>query len=119
MAAIKYTMTNFEDSLAIFLKANDEVAMSKTGKEYSRLGLGLTIATNLVPEVKEHGLGYADPGKVKDQAEIIVKYGAGTDAKMPDVDTLFTNRFAGKMKLTQSELEASEKAAAPFKKHLG
>ena len=119
MAAIKYTMTNFDDALAIFLKANDEVAMSKTGKEYSRLGLGLTIATNLVPEVKEHGLGYADPAKVKNQAELIVKYGAGADAKMPDVAALFTNQFVGKMKLSEAELAASEKAAAPFKKYLG
>jgi NitT/TauT family transport system substrate-binding protein len=119
MAAIKYTMTNFDDSLTIFLKANDEVAMSKTGKEYSRLGLGLTIATNLVPEVKDKGLGYADPEKVKSQAELIIKYGAGADAKAPDLDTLFTNRFAGKTKLTQAELGTAEKAAAPFKKYLG
>ena len=39
--------------------------------------------------------------------------------KPPDLDALFTNRFAGKTKLTQAELGAAEKAAAPFKKYLG
>ena len=66
MEAIRFTMTNFDEAVDIFLKANSEVAISSTGKEYARIGLGLTNLTNLVPEVKEHGFGYADPEEGRD-----------------------------------------------------
>lgn len=118
MEAIRFTMTNFDESIDIFLKANSEVAMSSTGKEYSRIGLGLTNLTNLVPEVKEHGLGYADPKKVATMADLVVKYAAGEGAMRPDVNTLFTNVFAGKLKLNESELAAAEKNAAAFRKYV-
>jgi ABC-type nitrate/sulfonate/bicarbonate transport system substrate-binding protein len=118
MEAIRFTMTDFDESIDIFLKANSEVAMSSTGKEYSRIGLGLTNLTNLVPEVKEHGLGYADPAKVATMADLVVKYAAGTGATKPDVSTLFTNQFAGKLKLTADQLAAAEKNAAAFRKYV-
>jgi NitT/TauT family transport system substrate-binding protein len=119
MEAIKFTMTNFDESMDIFLKANSEVAISASGKEYTRLGLGLTNITNLVPEVKEHGFGYADPKKVEAMADLVLKYGAGDQATKPDLAALFTNKFVGKVKLTQEELAVAEKAAGPFRRYVG
>jgi ABC-type nitrate/sulfonate/bicarbonate transport system substrate-binding protein len=119
MEAIRFTLTNFDESIDIFLKANSEVAISSTGKEYSRIGLGLTNLTNLVPEVKQHGIGYADPAKVATMADLVVKYAAGEGAVKPDVGALFTNAFAGKIKLTAAELETAEKSAAAFRKYVG
>ncbi len=118
MEAIRFTMTNFDEAVDIFLKANSEVAMSSTGKEYSRIGLGLTNLTNLVPEVKEHGFGYADPKKVGTMADLVVKYAAGQGAVRPDTDALFTNKFVGKMKLSADELTLAEKNAAAFRKYV-
>jgi len=118
MEAIRFTMTNFDEAVDIFLKANSEVAMSSTGKEYSRIGLGLTNLTNLVPEVKEHGFGYADPKKVGTMADLVVKYAAGQGAVRPDTDALFTNKFVGKMKLSADELALAEKNAAAFRKYV-
>ena len=119
MEAIRFTLTNFDESIDLFLKANSEVAISSTGKEYSRIGLGLTNLTNLVPEVKQHGIGYADPAKVATMADLVVKYAAGEGAVKPDVGALFTNAFAGKIKLTAAELETAEKSAAAFRKYVG
>jgi len=119
MEAIRFTLTNFDESVDLFLKANSEVAISSTGKEYSRIGLGLTNLTNLVPEVKQHGIGYADPVKVATMADMVVKYAAGEGAVKPDVGALFTNAFAGKIKLTAAELETAEKSAAAFRKYVG
>ena len=118
MEAIRFTMTNFDEAVDIFLKANNEVAMSSTGKEYARIGLGLTNLTNLVPEVKENGIGYADPKKVATMADLVVKYAAGDGATRPDVATLFTNRFVGKITLDKNELAAAEKNAATFRKYV-
>jgi NitT/TauT family transport system substrate-binding protein len=118
MEAIRFTMTNFEEAIDIFLKANSEVAMSSTGKDYARIGLGLTNLTNLVPEVKEQGLGFTDPKKVATMADLVVKYAAGDGAIRPDVETLFTNKFVGKITLNSSELAAAEKNATAFRKYV-
>ena len=118
MEAIKYSMTNPDEALALFLKANDEVAMTSSGKEYVRIGLGLTNLTNLVPEVEKNGFGWADPAKVKAQAELILKYASTADAKMPNLDELFTNQFVGKLKLTDAETAQVRSSGEPFRKYL-
>ena len=118
MEAIKFTMTNFDEAVDIFLKANSEVAISSTGKEYARIGLGLTNLTNTVPEVKEHGFGYADPGKVATMTDTVLRYAGGDNAVRPDPAALFTNRFAGTVALSAAELAVAEGSAAPFRKYL-
>jgi ABC-type nitrate/sulfonate/bicarbonate transport system substrate-binding protein len=118
MEAIKFAMTNFDEAVDVFLKANSEVAISSSGKAYTQIGLGLTNITNLVPEVKEKGFGFADPAKVKTMADLVVKYAAGENATVPDLDALFTNRFVGKLKLSAEELAAAEKSAQPYRRYL-
>jgi ABC-type nitrate/sulfonate/bicarbonate transport system substrate-binding protein len=118
MEAIRFTMTNSDEAVDIFLKANSEVAMSSTGKDYARIGLGLTNLTNLVPEIKDHGFGFADPRKVATMADLVVKYAAGDGAMRPDVEALFTNKFVGKVTLSADELAAAEKNTAAFRKYI-
>jgi ABC-type nitrate/sulfonate/bicarbonate transport system substrate-binding protein len=118
MEAIKFSMLNFDESLEIFLKANSEIAISSSGKAYTQLGLGLTNVTNLVPEVKENGFGWADPAKVSAMADLVLKYGAGEGAAKPDLEALFTNRFVGKLKFRPAELAAAEAGAAEFAKYV-
>src|SRR3984957_2925254 len=118
LEAIRFTMTNFDEALAIFLKANSEVAISSTGKDYARIGLGLTNITNLVPAVKDLAFGYADPKKVETMTDLVVKDAAGDGSTRPDVNALFTNRFVGNVVLAADELATAEKSAAPFRKYL-
>lgn len=118
MEAIRFIMTEPDEALDIFLKANDEVSMTSSGKEYARIGLGLTNLTNLVPEVLQNGLGWADPAKVKAQSELILQYAAGQGAKMPDLAQLFTNQFVGKIKFTDAELAKARKSVEPFRKYV-
>ncbi|MGI6855395.1 ABC transporter substrate-binding protein [Mesorhizobium sp. 1B3] len=118
MEAIRFTMTDFDEAVDIFLNANSEVAISSTGEEYARVGLGLTNLTNLVPEVKEHGLGYADPAKVETMLDLVLKYAVGDGATRPDGEALFTNGFAGKIKLSEQELATAEKSAEAYRKYV-
>ena len=118
MEAIKFIMTDPDEALAIFLKANDEVSMTSSGKEYARIGLGLTNLTNLVPEVLQNGLGWADPVKVKLQTELILQYAAGQGAKMPDLGELFTNQFVGKVRLSEAEVAVARRHIEPFRKYV-
>ncbi len=118
MQAVKFAITNFDEAIEIFLKANNEVAMSASGKDYTRIGLGLTNLTNLVPEVKDNGFGWADPKKISTMADLVVQYAAGDGAMKPDLAALFTNRFAGKLKLSPEEMAAAEKASQDYRKYM-
>jgi NitT/TauT family transport system substrate-binding protein len=118
MEAIRFVMTDPEEAMDIFLKANDEVSMTSSGKDYARIGLGLTNLTNLVPELIQNGLGWADPAKVKAQTELVLQYASGPDAKMPDLAKLFTNEFVGKVKLAGPALAAARKNAEPYRKYI-
>jgi hypothetical protein len=118
MQAIQFVMTNPDEALAIFLKANDEVAMTSSGKRYAQIGLGLTNLTNIVPEVINNGLGWADPAKMKSQAEIVLEFAAGQGAKLPEMSSLFTNQFAGKIKLSEAQLTQAKKMIEPYRKYV-
>ena len=118
MEAIQFVMTEPDEALSIFLKANDEVAMTASGKEYARIGLGLTNLTNLVPEVTGYGLGWVDPAKMKSQAETVIEFAAGQGAKLPEMSSLFTNQFAGKVRLTEAQLARAQKMVEPYRKYV-
>ena len=118
MEAIQFIMTEPDEALAIFLKANDEVAMTASGKDYARIGLGLTNLTNLVPEVTGNGLGWADPAKMKAQADTVIEFAAGQGAKLPEMSALFTNAFVGKVRLSEAQLTRAQKMVEPYRKYV-
>jgi hypothetical protein len=118
MDAIKFAMTNPDEALAIFLKANEEVAMTATSKEFVRIGLGLSNLHNFCPEVINNGFGYVDMGKIRTQADLILKYAVSGNVTPPDIDKLFTNRFAGKLKLSEAEQATVKKNIEPFRKYV-
>jgi NitT/TauT family transport system substrate-binding protein len=118
LEAVRFTMTDFDESMDIFLKANDEVAMSASGPAYTRIGLGLTVATNLVSELKDHGFGWADPAKVRNMAALVVQYATKPGTRMPDIEALFTNAFIGHIPLDAASLAKAEQAAAPYRVYL-
>ena len=71
-----------------------------------------------MPEVKEHGLGWADPAKVEAMVQTVVEYAAGDKAEVPNPATLFTNQFAGTVKLDAADLARAEASVAPYRKFL-
>ncbi|HVI68780.1 MAG TPA: ABC transporter substrate-binding protein [Bradyrhizobium sp.] len=116
---LKYSVTNFEDAVDIFVSEVPEVKMSSTGKAHTRYGAGLFLAAYLTPELREHGIGWGDPVSLKNQAELVMKYAVGQGAKRPDTAVIFSNAMAGKIKLTASEWELARKSASEFAPLLG
>jgi hypothetical protein len=55
----------------------------------------------LTPEVEKHGLGYLDPEAVKRTRETVMTYMGAKD--VPAAEQLYTNAFAGKIKLTPAQ----------------
>ena len=118
MQAIQFVLTEPDEALAIFTMVNEKVGMSPYGKDYARLGLGLTNLSNLVPEALEHGLGYADPLKMHAQTQRVIEYAAGQGAKPAAMDSLFTNQFVGQVKLTDQQILKAQQVVKGYRKYL-
>jgi ABC-type nitrate/sulfonate/bicarbonate transport system substrate-binding protein len=116
--SIKFCMTNFDEAVEIFLKEVPEVRMSSTGKEFTKLGFGLFLATQIAPEVIDNGIGWMDLASVDNQIDLVMKFVAPSDAKRPVVAQTWTNDFVGKIKLTQPEIASARAAASDYSKML-
>ena len=114
--AVAFTYMNPTESVDIFLAEVKEAGLTPTGREYTRLGLGIFLYSGLVDEVREHGLGWVDPAKVAELNDLVATYLAAKDAPKLDVNMLYTNRFAGKLKLTAEQWADAMKRRDEFTK---
>jgi hypothetical protein len=117
MQAIKFCLLNPQEASDIFFKEVPEMAMSPSAHDQIRIGLGLINRVALSPVAKEKGLGFMDPAAMKDMTELTVKY-VVKDGKMPAVDSLYSNQFVGKIKLTDAEWQSAMAATSDFAKYL-
>jgi ABC-type nitrate/sulfonate/bicarbonate transport system substrate-binding protein len=112
---IKFAMTNFDEAVETFLREVPEVRMAATGREFTRMGWGLTLATQFAPELTENGVGWFDPKSVANQIDLIMQFVAtGADAKRPDVAKTWSTAFVGGVKMTSGEIAAAKNVAKPF-----
>jgi NitT/TauT family transport system substrate-binding protein len=113
--AVKFCMTDFDEAIETFLREVPEVRMTATGREFTRLGAGLFLATQIAPEATQNGIGWIDMASVNQQIDLIMQFVAsGGDARRPDPAATWTNDFAGKVKLAPADVTKARAAAAPF-----
>lgn len=117
--ALKFTLLNPDEATKIFLKEVPEVALAADGAERIRLGIGILNISLLYPQMKEHGIGYASPDDYVGMTDLTMKYVADKTDKRPDQKALFTNDFAGMLKLTDAEWQQAMAKAQPFRALLG
>ena len=55
---------------------------------------------------------------MKSQAELVVEYAAGQGATLPEMSSLFTNEFVGRVKLSEEQLKRARAAVEPFRKYV-
>jgi len=108
-----------ERALDMFIRQVPEIGITSGGRENARLSQGLMQSTMLVPEAIENGLGFTDIAKWNAMTDLVMEFGAPADAKRPNTDTIISNRFAGKIKLTAEEWAAQRTRLAPFGQMLG
>jgi NitT/TauT family transport system substrate-binding protein len=116
---IKFCMLNFEEAVDIFVSEVPEVKMSSTGRIHTRYGAGLFLAAFLAPEVRDHGIGWGDLDSLGKQTDLVMKYAVAAGAKRPDVDAIFSNAMAGKIKISDAEWEVARRSASEFSPLLG
>ncbi len=116
--ALKFSMLEPDEAVQLFLKEVPEVALTARGAERIRLGLGILNVSMLYKPLQEHGVGYAVPKDYEDMTDLVMKYVADKEDKTPAQSALFTNDFAGTLKLTQSEWDKAMANAEPYRHFL-
>jgi hypothetical protein len=70
------------------------------------------------PEPREHGLGWSDPATYSEMVDLVMQYLASPGMNKPEPGALFTNRFAGKIKLPAPEWAQIHERVAEFTKYV-
>jgi ABC-type nitrate/sulfonate/bicarbonate transport system substrate-binding protein len=117
--AIKFTMLNPEEAAQLFLKLVPETALTPSGVEQTRLGIGIFSVSMLREAALKNCVGYAVPEDYQTMTDLVMKYVASTDDKPPTQSDIFTNDLVGKVKFTADEWKTAEAKAEPFRKYLG
>jgi NitT/TauT family transport system substrate-binding protein len=113
LEGLKYVYLNPEKSVAIHLESVREFqGGSVANQKVIEYGQAVSTALGMVPPVKQHGLGYMDPELVATTAKSVETY-MGVKFAGP-VDTLYTNKFVGPVKLTETEWAEVEKRSEKF-----
>lgn len=101
MEGLAYTYLHPNESVDIHLGMVKEFQGSSTNRDVVRHGQGVMTAMGLVPDVEKNGLGYMDPEMVKRTRETVIGYMGAKD--VPAAEQLYTNAFAGRVKLTPAQ----------------
>jgi ABC-type nitrate/sulfonate/bicarbonate transport system substrate-binding protein len=113
------TLRNPDEALEAFLAEHKEIAMTQQGRDRIRIGTALFGLTMFVNEARKNGIGWFDPAAVKSQVDMVMNFVAAKEDKAPNMETLYTNRFTGTVKLTDAEWAAADKRFAQYKRLLG
>ena len=119
LEALAFTLTNPQESLELFQKEVPEMALNPSSKEFARIGLGMWQHGIDRREAHEHGLGWGEPAGYAETTDLVMHYLMEPGAKRPDPEAIFTNRFAGNIKLTEADWASVRQRVAEFDKYLG
>ncbi|MBR0680365.1 ABC transporter substrate-binding protein [Roseomonas eburnea] len=116
---LAFALKDPEAGIDIFLREVPEIGVTSGGRENARISQALMHYTVLSPEAQTHSLGYTDMAKAAEMVEMVMEFGAPRDARKPDVATLFSNDFAGTVKLTAAEWAQVRQNVASYAAILG
>ncbi len=119
LEALAFSLTDPEESLGLFRKEVPEMALNPSAKEFARIGLGMWQHGIDRPEAREHGLGWSNAASYTETTDLVMQYLNSPGMQRPQPDALFTNRFAGKIKLTEADWAGVRQRVAEFDKYLG
>ena len=116
LEAIAYTYLNPAESADIFMHEVKEAGMTSAGRENARLGLGVFAYSGVVDEIRQNGLGWADGKRIAELNDLVAQYLSAKEAPKPQLDQVFTNRFVGKVRLTNEQWNQAVKQRQEFSK---
>jgi ABC-type nitrate/sulfonate/bicarbonate transport system substrate-binding protein len=115
MEALAFSYLNPEESIEIYFKEVREAGFVAKERENVRMGFGIANFSGLADEARLNGLGWSDAKRFGEMADLVLTYLA-KGAQKPAVEELFTNRFAGRIKLTEAQWADAKKRNEEFAK---
>ena len=119
LEAQRFTLLNPQEAMEIFFKEVPEMGLNPSAKEFARIGMGMWHFAVDRKEPREHGLGWADGAVFAEMTDLVMTYLGTPEMKRPATETLFTNKFAGKLKLSDAEWSSVRTRVAEFGKYIG
>ncbi len=101
MEGLKYSFLEPEKTTDIHIDTVKEYENASTDRNFIKYGVLINTATCLAPYLDQTGLGHMEDRLVAATQDKIVKYLGVKAAQAPAA--LYTNQFAGKVKLTSAE----------------
>lgn len=104
LEGLKLTLLKPEEGEKEFYGYVPEVGMTSNGREFTRLSMGLERYSVLSsPDAKLHGLGWSDPKRLAEMEDFVMQYQTDPGTPKPDLGEIFSNRFVGRVRLTEAE----------------
>jgi NitT/TauT family transport system substrate-binding protein len=108
LEGLAFTLTDPDESIAIFKSEVKEFAASPKALEREALGFNMMQLSILSEEAKKSGIGWQRPEAFAAMTDLIMTYLVPKDSKRPDVASLYTNEFVGKVRLDEAQWKAAE-----------
>jgi len=103
LEGLAFALTNPDETVDLFLKALPEMALNPNARELARLGVLMWQHSVDKTQAREHGIGWSDAKAYGEMVELVMTYLAGPGVNRPEIESLFTNQFAGKIRLTDAQ----------------
>jgi NitT/TauT family transport system substrate-binding protein len=119
LEGVAFTLSSPDETVDLFLKQLPEMALNPSAKELARLGLNMWQHSVEHPESRAHGLGWSDPEAFAQVTDLVMQYLAEPGMTRPEVETLMTNRFTGKLKLNEAQWSQVRSRVSEYDKVFG
>lgn len=116
MEAVAFSLLHPEEAIDIFLKEVPEAAMTASGRNNIKVGLGIFQFAALAEDSRRNGFGWANEKAFAEMNELVATYLTKGGPK-PAVADLYTNRFAGKQKFSEAQWAEAKKRNEEFAKY--
>jgi ABC-type nitrate/sulfonate/bicarbonate transport system substrate-binding protein len=116
--SLAFSLTNSDEAAELFFKAVPEAGLNASARDFIRIGMGLHRCVVAKSEAIQHGFGWADPAVIEATTDLVMKYNVTPDTPRPAVDSWFSNKLGGTIKLTPAQWTTVEASTSEFKAYL-
>jgi len=116
---LAFTLTNPDETVELFFKELPEMALTPSARDFVGLGLRMWQHSVEKPEARAHGLGWSDPDAFTAMTDLVMTYLAAPGMSRPALDDVFTNRFAGNVKLDAAQWTQVRERVSEYDKIFG
>jgi NitT/TauT family transport system substrate-binding protein len=118
LESVAFTLTEPDESAEIFFKAVPEAGLTASARDFIHIGMGLHRYAIAKPAAMEHGLGWGDPAVYDAISDLVMTYLSTAEMKKPSVDSWYSNKLAGNIKLTPAQWSKVSEGIGEYRKRL-